>query len=117
MNLGDFIGRLELFDPRDPIAFDFVSFHPTTLDSYRGRYDELALGYANEGNDPLVTTILEDARTAVGKTFTGWKGGDFVMHEGKKIWVANPSEAGSTTISHVARTDHKVIIYTTLDGF
>ena len=73
MTLEDLIEELEKHDPSKvvPLGFD----HPH---SYRGYYAELA--FEPKWNT-TVGEMLQAARSALGATFTGWKGGEFKMEE------------------------------------
>jgi hypothetical protein len=72
--------------------------HPTTFDSWRGDYSHLTLYMGDEYTPdqpehwrdlPVLTVaeLLEAARNAVGATFEGHKGGDFVMGEDTAVWA------------------------------
>lgn len=111
LDLGDLIRQLKAInDQTKTIAYDFEYAVPTTLDSWRGAYSELALGFdvtvghsLGREHDPTVAEILTECERAIGKTFTGWKGGKYVMSGKTPVWVANPGNAGNTGI--VAITD------------
>ena len=63
-----------------------------TLRSYRGYYDQLALGYciANYNSEPIMLTrLMEMLNEAVGKEFEGYKGGMFMMYPSTPVWLAN----------------------------
>lgn len=54
--------------------------------SYRGYYSDLSF---EPTDTPInVGTFLEVCRGALGATFEGYKGGDFVMDERTPLWVA-----------------------------
>lgn len=61
-------------------------------DSYRGYYDQLAFPLK-----PNVTVgeMLEWAQEAVGKTYQGYKGGDFTMDKDTYVHVAAWGDCGS----------------------
>ena len=116
LSLGDVIERLQKLDSEDRVVFDFCNLVPTKLRSWRGSYDELALGYVDTGRFDRervsVNELLEHLRSAVGDTFEGWKGGDYVMDFNTPVWVANPGEAGGTAIVGVEFIDYQVVIQT-----
>ena len=58
-----------------------------SLNSYRGYYCDLA--FSPDGGLKTVKEILVAFRAAMGKIFTGYKGGDYVMGEITPIWIAN----------------------------
>lgn len=102
------------------ICFDFASAIPTTLDSWRGAYEELALGYNLSGYDNnqnhsfnnTASNLLTELKSALGKVFTGWKGGDFVMDENTPVWVDNPGNANNTGIIDVIDDGWHIILIT-----
>ncbi len=116
LNLGQLIALLEAWpDKADACRFGFGSLSPTGFDSYRGYYNHLALGFesAHTYPDPSVATVLAWARAAVGKTFTGYKGGDFTMGLETPVWVANYSETSDTVITGVSdKATHQMVLNT-----
>ena len=108
------------------VEFDFEYAYPTGLSSWRGSYAELALnfsfvGYGVEGfskvenfepKDMPVSKFLELLKNAVGKTYTGWKGGDFIMGKTTPIWVANDGNSGSTAVVGIINDEHTIYLQT-----
>ena len=102
------------------IWFDFGSALPTHLDSWRGSYSELALGYQLSGYDNntehfancKADELLEHLKSAIGKEFTGWKGGDYIMDENTPIWVANSGNSDNTAVVGVLDCEYKLVIIT-----
>lgn len=113
MTLGDLISTLKRKEPETDVGFDFVYFVPNGIHSYRGYYDQLALGYVHaakqEINVAKLIAILEDAN---GKTFTGYKGGDYTMDSRTPVWVANHNEAGGTAIVDVRDDGYRITLVT-----
>lgn len=99
MTLGGLITILQHKDPELFVCLDFVHFRPQGIHSYRGYYDQLAIGYGTD--DITVAQLLELCKDADGKTFTGYKGGDYNMHSDTPLWIANSNESGSTAIVDV----------------
>lgn len=97
MTVGEIVAVLRRKDPGADVSFDFVYFRPMSLHSYRGYYEQLALGYGNEGT-ATVGDVLGWFEDAIGKTFTGYKGGEYTMGTDTPVWVANHDEAGSTAV-------------------
>ena len=125
LTLGEIIKELEkcgtIYKGKDKktIEFDFGSAIPTTLDSWRGSYSELALGYELSGYDGdadyeniTVEKLLENLKSAIGKEFTGWKGGEFIMDEDTPVWVSNPGNADNTGIIGVLDLGYSVVLLT-----
>lgn len=86
LSLGALITRLEAEDSDKLVALGFDSPH-----SYRGYYEDLAFVAVPNA---YVGNMLVAARWANGRTFGGWKGGDFTMSEYTSCWLVE--EAGTT---------------------
>jgi hypothetical protein len=99
--LGGLIAALERAAPVADVEYDFCYLAPTTLASYRGYYDHLALGWTQHGPAPYwpkVFELLAILKAADGATFKGWKGGQYRMRATTPVWVANRGHAGGTGI-------------------
>lgn len=100
------------------VEFDFGTAYPIGVSSWRGSYNELAVNYALSGYDAeqFAHTNLEDfkkiLKDALGKEFTGWKGGDFTMTESTPLWVANDGNSGNTGVVGILDEGYKVVILT-----
>ena len=111
MTLGSLIRILETCPNKEfNVYFDFGNFSPDQVESYRGFYDQLAIGFS-EGNTK-VSELLFWLKDAVGGIFTGYKGGEFLMDEDTKMWVANYGESNSTAVDSVEILTWAVIIRT-----
>lgn len=86
MILGELIKALESADPTHVSRIGLVQPH-----SYRGYYDQLAFAPAR---DVSVADMLRSARSAVGKTFCGYKGGEFRMDLDAECYVATHGQCG-----------------------
>jgi len=64
--------------------------------SYRGYYQELAV---SPTYSVTIGSMLDDLLYALGKTMTGWKGGDFVMHENVGVWLSFEGDTGEPITS------------------
>lgn len=119
MTLGALIERLERIEAREggaglPVYFDFARFRPSgVLESYRGYYTDLALGYTEELDEyfPL-GVILSRLRAAIGQTFQGWKGGDYLMGARTRMWASNPGEASGSEIVGIRDDEWRVVLVT-----
>jgi hypothetical protein len=100
MTLGNLIDILERKEPDKPVMFDFVHFRPKGIHSFRGYYYQLAIGYTTD-EDMTVGKLLQMLKDADGKTFTGYKGGEYIMDRKTRVWVANRHESGTTGIINV----------------
>ena len=113
MELGELLDALKSLDRDHSVRFGFGYFTPDGIDSYRGYYDHLALGYT-EQKAATVGELSDLLSSAVGKKFTGYKGGEFTMDRDTPVWVANYSECPSTAILAVEQMrDSSLVILTT----
>lgn len=94
MTLGELITELKKEPPEKVCRWGFGHPH-----SYRGYYDELAF---EPCENVTVNQMLADAEQSLGKTFTGYKGGDYEMCEWTEVWIANEGEAGGEVIGPYA---------------
>lgn len=81
MTLGRLIEALEAM-PNDAVVANLADPH-----SYRGYYCDLAFEF--HGSTRPVSELLNECRESMGKAFTGYKGGDFVMGTNTPVWVAD----------------------------
>ncbi|MFD9249595.1 hypothetical protein [Streptomyces bottropensis] len=91
VNLEELITALEATDPNRIVACGFSNPH-----SYRGDYMDLAFEPAT---DISVGEMLDAARSALGATFQGWKGGEFTMGGHTWCWLSQEGDASGETIS------------------
>ena len=111
MVLGKLISNLEACDGEGTARFDFCYFSPGSFHSYRGFYEYLAI--SPEQTDTTVSDFLKSCKDAVGKTFTGWKGGNYRMGRDTRVWVDDPSNVSSTGIVGVKDLGHGLVIIQT----
>lgn len=113
MTLGELIAALDRKEPGESVHFDFGYFTPDSLHSWRGSYEQLALGYTNEYVSKITVkellVMLRDARV---KTFHGYKGGEYFMDDDTPVWVANYNEGCHTAIVDVESNDMGVMLRT-----
>lgn len=88
MTLGELIATLEAADPDMTVPQGIGKPH-----SYRGYYDELAF---EPVRNVTVRQMLADARSAVGATYDGWKGGEYTMTEDTGCWLAVEGSTGES---------------------
>ena len=80
MTLNRLIELLKQADPQHTCKKGFRNPH-----SYRGYYERLAFEPAN---DVPVHEMLTYAEEALGSTYVGYKGGDYLMHGDVQIHIA-----------------------------
>jgi hypothetical protein len=111
MNLGQLIKKLEVLPQELPVRFRLVGDdvggvkdgdEVHGIDSYRGFYERLALQPFDEEwrSEPLLTVgaLLARCKAAVGQTFHGYKGGDYVMDERTSVHADRYGECHSDQI-------------------
>lgn len=79
MELKKYIERLEAANPDQKVALGLGNPH-----SWRGRYDELAF---EPVENTTVGEMLAEAKSALGTTYLGYKGGEFKMDSETDIHV------------------------------
>lgn len=118
LTLGELILKLEPIvknqkeGNESTVRYDFEYLFPKSIDSWRGSYDELALNFETHGEEMKVSEFLKMLKDCIGKTFTGYKGGDFTMHKRTPIWVANYSHSGNTAVIDVVDNGYVVLLIT-----
>lgn len=80
IHLNTLIEELEKLPSNGEVPFGFGK-----PDSYRGYYCELAF---EPLENAIIGDMLDHARDALGKTFTGYKGGEYEMGEFTKCYIA-----------------------------
>jgi len=96
MTLSELIAALEAADPDVVLPLGFSRPH-----SYRGDYMDLAF---EPTTDVTVGAMLADARSALGRTFQGWKGGDYTMDAWTACWLDEEGRGDGETIGPVLLT-------------
>ncbi len=109
MTLGGLIAALKLLPQGKPLIVD-VGGSLGEPDSYRGFYEQLAFDPVSEPR--TVAEVLADAENARGKTYEGYKGGDFRMTGTTLIWVSAYGQSGGPRIVGVEDGDEVVTIRT-----
>lgn len=114
LTLGDLIDALKsVKDKKASVRFDFGYMKPKQIESWRGSYDELAINYSEDDDDSeKVSHFISRLNQCIGKTFVGYKGGDFVMKKNTPVWVANHGQAANTAIFGIKDFGYQVIIET-----
>ena len=112
LTLGQFIEKLKLLKPEADITFDFGLLYPDCFDSYRGYYKDLALGFTQEFNHTTAKTLLREAKSCIGRSFYGCKGGTYFMDKDTLLWVANYGISTTTAIVYVLDLDYHAVIIT-----
>lgn len=116
--LGEMILKLEAIeDKTKPLFIDIMDKRPKGIASWRGIYAELAIQTEDFGSyntdeiekefsdmtfykqkkigkkNPTVEEWIGVLREAIGKTFIGYKGGDFIMGKNTPVYLAEHGNA------------------------
>jgi len=108
LSLGELIEKLERVEDKSlSVTFDFCYLPVSGLNSWRGDYAELAVGYTEYGLVGLtVEAFLTECKAAVGKRFEGYKGGTYLMDTDTPIWVANWGDSSDTCVVDLRITQY-----------
>ena len=96
VTLGELIEFIDKLPLLTNVKFSNGSY-PSSVDSYRGYYSDLAIEPSNEKIN--VEKFLVMLKDSLGKTFEGYKGGDYVMEENTPLWMANYGDCGEAVVS------------------
>lgn len=100
MTLGEFIDVLKEIPEGSQIIYKAFGCLPGKLASYRGYYEDLALDVLGpEYNKAIpVSEVLKECEEAIGKVFTGWKGGDYEASRDTLLWASNTGSCTNMAI-------------------
>jgi hypothetical protein len=103
--IGDLLDVLAKYPDTSEVYFEFGFMRPTTIASFRGDYSMAALGYDGSSSPRVKRTVRELCTELLcatdGRTFEGWKGGDYTFNHGTELWVDNYGDGSHTRISKV----------------
>lgn len=97
LNLGEVLKALWKMPPNAKLRVMAVGIEG--VGSYRGYYDHLAI---EPGGKPgTVAEAVTELQGAIGKTFQGYKGGDYTMTQDTPVWVSHYGEASGHRVVDV----------------
>lgn len=111
MRLGQFISELEDAKPDIPVYIAPFNLIPTSFHSYRGYYEDLALGYETGYKRVTAGELCAVAKAAIGNSFLGWKGGEYTVDGMTRVWISNPGEVTGAIVSRIVAEDWAVYIH------
>lgn len=133
-DIDQILTELRTCKPDAEVLYDFPPHQfPTDVASYRGSYDQPALGHAgrdshndasvnmrgrdrNEG--PKVSELIAELEKAIsGKIYEGWKGGGYRYKGSHELYVANPGEISYAKIVGVLDKDSRVFLLTAFEDW
>lgn len=86
MILSEYIETLRALPQDIEAAYRGIYVPVGKLTSWRGAYAELTIPYADDGPH-TIAQLLKDAEAAVGRMFTGYKGGEYIMTANTPVWA------------------------------
>ena len=110
VTLGRLIEELEKLNNEGwdrPVVFAHGG-SPRSPHSYRGYYSDLSF---ESGGEIMAKELAAICRDALGRTFEGYKGGDYVMSKETPLWAAPYGCCGLAIVSIIVTAD-KVILGT-----
>jgi hypothetical protein len=110
MTLQDLIGTLAAMPTGAAVRLD-SGRTPTRLCSWRGAYSQLSLGSEPDGAK-AVSDLLNDARSAIGREFTGYHGGEYAMSGDTPMWADEWGFCDYNALTGVAIKDGVVELQT-----
>ena len=82
---------------------------PGTEDSYRGYYSDLA--FDTQQKLVFVADFLKQCRNALGRTYVGYKGGDFTMASDTPLWRASYGCCGEAIVRATIESNGDVVLH------
>ena len=109
MSVGELAATLRAA-PDLPVMAGGYAYGVGDVDSYRGYYSDLAI---EPGGDATAHQLAGALDAAVGATFTGYKGGDFVMSRVTPVWVSPYGDASGLAVTGVNVEEGRVVLVLT----
>jgi hypothetical protein len=111
MVLKDLIDTLSALPADAEVVMDCGTV-PTRLMSWRGKYADLTLDHRGGSSGPSVAVLLDDAQQAIGKTFEGYKGGEYEMRSDTPVWADPYGDYYCRGITGFVLSGGKVVVKT-----
>jgi hypothetical protein len=105
MSLGQLIYSLEGISPLTYVSYDWWGMKPTTIQSYRGYYEDIALGVTQDGLATTAQQLLAECRKALGADFEGYKGGRYRATEDTGLWASEYGQVSDIIITGLNTED------------
>jgi hypothetical protein len=108
VTLGKLIAAIKDVPGDTPVVFDDGEEGPCFPHSYRGYYSDLAF---SDGKGATVDQLRKDCLESLGKTFEGYKGGDYTMHKDTPLWRAAYGCCGRAVVD-IRSEPNKLVLVT-----
>ncbi len=83
------------------------------LKSYRGFYEQLAVGYSQNNDAELTVGEFKTALEAIiGEMVTGYKGGEYEILGTTPVWIDNTGQAFGNGVISICEGDDQVTLIT-----
>jgi hypothetical protein len=105
ISLGQLIASLERLSPVAYVSYDWWGLKPTKVLSYRGFYEDLALGLTQDGPPTTAEQLLAECRKAIGADFGGYKGGRYQATEDTGLWASEYGQVSDIIITALNTDD------------
>lgn len=119
LTAGELLNRLSTValaaDDDARVVFDFCGFAPSGFGSYRGYYEDLAIGYEKPEYPRVVRLrdFIQGLRGMIGQSIHGYKGGSYTVGDETAVWVANSGECEGTYVSGIDASCRWLVILKT----
>lgn len=101
ITVSQLVQQVKEFPSNAKVRFDFGGV-PYGFHSYRGFYDELAVGWVSDSKTNLtIEDFLVLLKQCMGTSFTGYKGGDFIMYADTPVWASLYGDVSDLMITGV----------------
>lgn len=113
--IAEVLAALKTADPRVHVCFAFGGAVPTTISSWRGIYADPAIGWASSRDvpNPTVVDLISQIEMAIdGRTYGGYKGGNYRYTPASQLHVDNYGQCTNTEIDRIQVEEWAVTIHT-----
>jgi len=95
------------------VYYSYFRCVPTYVASWRGSYDEAALGWApvEFKNQITAKELIKQLEDSFGRPYSGWKGGDYCYYDDTPLHIDNQGECTNTEIDKITFNDYSVTIH------
>lgn len=116
MLLNELIAKLNNCQTKHIIVFDFedcIIYPPAPLHFYRGYYNELSIDYIKrselKSQLPITVKLMKHfCKEAIGKSFIGYKGGEYFMTKDTPLWVSQWGDNSGRILKDVIQERRQV---------
>jgi len=120
-SIAELLAGLTNVDQTLSVCFEFANCRPTSLGSWRGAYDQPALGWQPSGYSkreqkldefPTVAQFCQSLRDDMDRHHGAWHGGTASFREDQKLHVDNDGDATNTVITGFSALGTRLVLHT-----